>query len=128
MQPTNESIRFQSRLCRLGLNLEIKDGKLSLLEPFTVCDAGKLIMPEQAKLMVRAFFVVKGRLGTDHANTKGGPGILGGGGGNCDREIYRTDTNATNTKTQNRRTWTCPWWTSASSCSAAGATGSSRSS
>lgn len=38
---------------RLGLNLEIKDGKLALLEPFAVCTEGKPITPEQAKLMVR---------------------------------------------------------------------------
>lgn len=36
---------------RLGLNLEIKDGKLAMLEPFTVCTEGKAITPEQAKLM-----------------------------------------------------------------------------
>ncbi len=38
---------------RLGLNLEIDDGKLAMLEPFVVCTEGKPISPEQAKLMVR---------------------------------------------------------------------------
>jgi len=33
--------------------LEIKDGKLVLLEAFVVCTKGKAITPEQAKLMVR---------------------------------------------------------------------------
>ncbi|GAB5035447.1 mrna turnover protein 4 homolog [Nannochloropsis oceanica] len=36
---------------KLGLNLEIKDGKLVLLEAFVVCTKGKPITPEQAKLM-----------------------------------------------------------------------------
>lgn len=38
--------------CRLGLNLEVRNGELVLLEPFTACQEGTPITPEQAKLLV----------------------------------------------------------------------------
>lgn len=37
---------------RLGLNLEVRNGELVLLEPFTACQEGTPITPEQAKLLV----------------------------------------------------------------------------
>lgn len=42
------------RTGRLGLNLEVKDGEMRLLEPFTACTEGQPITPEQAKLLVSA--------------------------------------------------------------------------
>ena len=50
--PTHLPTYLPTYVHRLGLNIEIKDGKIELLEAFTACEQGKPISPEQAKLMV----------------------------------------------------------------------------
>jgi hypothetical protein len=39
-------------LCRLGLNIELRKGTITLLEPFNLCTEGKPITVEQARMLV----------------------------------------------------------------------------
>jgi mRNA turnover protein 4 len=41
-------------LKKLGLTVELQHGVLALTEPYTVCSAGDVLTPEQARLLVRS--------------------------------------------------------------------------
>ena len=45
-------------LKKLGLNVQLKHGVLALEDPFTVCSAGDVLTPDQARLLVRQACIV----------------------------------------------------------------------
>lgn len=45
-------------LKKLGLNVQLKHGVLALEDPFTVCSAGDVLTPDQARLLVREACIV----------------------------------------------------------------------